>query len=84
MGKRFDDYTEVNCNDCGRYWDNSCDGAPVGSQRVCNSFLATRSIVIPAQIKSLEKRLERLRGLMKTLAWITVALLIKDLIILVS
>lgn len=84
MAKRFDDYMEVDCNDCEHYWDNSCDGASVGSQRVCNSFLATRKVVIPAQIKSLENRLERLRGLVRILAWITVASIIKELIILVS
>lgn len=82
--KRFDDYMDVDCNECERYWDNSCDGVPVGSQRVCTTFLATRKIVIPAQIKDLQIRFERLRGLVRVLAWITVAQIIKDLIIIVS
>ena len=69
--KRFDDYKPVDCNECGRYWDNSCDGvkcktnsdkALTGSTRLCNSFLPTRSVVIPAQIKSLEKSVGSLRA----------------------
>ena len=51
--KRFGDWKEVDCNDCSHYWDNSCDGSCKGSQRVCNSFLATRSVIIPAQIDKL-------------------------------
>lgn len=55
--KRFDDYSEVvDCNDCSHYWDSSCDGVSKGSTTNCNSFLATRSIVIPQRIKQLEKR----------------------------
>lgn len=68
--KRFDDYKPVDCNECGRYWDNSCDGVKcktnsdkdsTGSTRLCNSFLPTRSVVIPAQIKSLETSVGSLR-----------------------
>jgi len=58
--KRFEDWTQVDCNECARYWDSSCDGSQ-GSQRPCNSFLATRSVVIPGQLKALEKRVDRLR-----------------------
>lgn len=67
--KRFDDYTPVDCNECGRYWDNSCDGVKcktnsdkpsTGSTRLCNSFLPTRSVVIPAKIEALEKRVKSL------------------------
>ena len=58
--KRFEDWKEVDCNDCARYWDSSCDGAPC-SQKSCNSYIATRSIVIPKQLNSLEKRTNRLR-----------------------
>lgn len=54
--KRFEDYPTVDCNDCQEYWNDTCDGVPQGSQRPCNSFKATRSIVIPARIKNLEKR----------------------------
>ena len=53
--KRFEDWVKVDCNDCAKYWDSSCDG-PQGPHRPCNSYLATRSVVIPAKLKSLEKR----------------------------
>lgn len=51
--KRFGDWVDVNCNECEHYWNNTCDGVCKGSQRACNSFLATRSVVIPAQIDKL-------------------------------
>lgn len=57
--KRFEDWVEVDCNECARYWDSSCD-AVQGSQRPCNSFLATRSVVIPHKIESLQKGIKRL------------------------
>ena len=56
--KRFDEWEEVNCNDCSRYWDSSCDGVSKGSRKGCNSYLATRSVILPEQIKKLEKRIE--------------------------
>lgn len=59
--KRFEDWTHVDCNDCARYWDSSCDGVQA-TQKSCNSFLASRKVQIPAQIKALEKRCDRLRG----------------------
>ena len=58
--KRFEDWQEVDCNDCARYWDSSCDGVQA-FQKPCNSFLAARKIVIPAQMKALEKRVDKLR-----------------------
>lgn len=54
--KRFEDWEDVDCNECERYWDSSCDGVSKGSYKPCNSFLATRSVVIPAKIKALEGR----------------------------
>lgn len=59
--KRFEDWEEVDCNDCSHYWDSSCDGVSKGSRVGCNSYLATRSIVIPERLNSLEKRFKRLR-----------------------
>lgn len=56
--KRFEDWDKVDCNECAKYWDSSCDGVSKGSQRPCNSFLATREIVIPAKLKKLERRVE--------------------------
>lgn len=67
--KRFEEYPKVDCNECAKYWDNSCDGvkcdvnsdkASTGSTRLCNSFSPTRKVVIPAQMKSLEKRTDKL------------------------
>ena len=59
--KRFDDYQDaVDCNDCSHYWDSSCDGVSKGSKTACSSFLATRSVVIPERLNSLEKRIKRL------------------------
>lgn len=69
--KRFEDWVRnVDCNNCAKYWDSSCDGvkcdtnsdkALQGSRRLCNSYLPTRSVVIPAQIQDLQWRTERLR-----------------------
>ena len=56
--KRFEDWEQVDCNQCARYWDSSCDSVSEGKNRPCNSFLATRSVVIPAKIKSLENRVK--------------------------
>ena len=51
---RFDEWDEiVDCNDCTHYWDSSCNAVDRGVNRPCNSFLATRSVVIPSQIKAL-------------------------------
>ena len=59
--KRFEDWEEVDCNDCVHYWDSSCDGAKKDTRMPCNSFLATRSIVIPEKQKALEKAFKRQR-----------------------
>ena len=58
--KRFQDWNDVDCNECQHYWDSSCDGASKGSTVACNSYLATRSIVIPAKIQVLEQRVKTL------------------------
>ena len=54
--KRFEDWEQVECNECARYWDSSCDGVNKDSKKPCNSYLATRSIVLPEKIKKLDKR----------------------------
>ena len=62
--KIFDDFTEVDCNSCERYWLNQCDGAKThgkGSKMPCNSFLATRKVVIPLQIKRLKNDVKWLK-----------------------
>lgn len=61
VSKRFEDWEKVDCNECARYWDSSCDGVSKGSSKPCNSYLATRSVVIPARLKALEKSNKWLR-----------------------
>ena len=61
--KRFEDWEKVECNDCSHYWDSSCDGATKGSTVGCNSYSATRSIVIPERLNHLERRFR----------WLTIA-----------
>ena len=51
--KRFEEWTKVDCNECANYWNDSCDGSQ-GSEKPCNSFLASRSVILPAKIKRLE------------------------------
>lgn len=69
--KRFDDWIPVDCNQCAKYWDSSCDGVKChtnsdkgvqGSTRLCNSFIACRSVDIPAKIKSLQNDVKWLIG----------------------
>ena len=57
--KRFNDWNDVvDCNECIRYYDSSCDGVPVGSKRTCMSFQATRNVIIPEQIKRLQRSIK--------------------------
>lgn len=58
--KRFDSWEEIDCNDCARWWDSSCDGIEKGVRKPCNSFSAKRDVIIPEQIKSLQKSLKTL------------------------
>ena len=55
--KRFDGWEKVDCNDCGHYWLNQCDGVKKDGEKPCNSFLATRKTSIPEEIKSLKEDL---------------------------
>ena len=64
QNKRFEEWEEVDCNECERWWINQCDGASKGSKKGCNSYLATRSVVLPAKINALEKRLTKLELLL--------------------
>ena len=61
----FEEYPTVDCEDCQSYWKEECDGTPVGSEKVCKAFKATRRTDIPLQIKSLQKASKRLtKGLL--------------------
>ena len=55
---RFDDWEDINmvdCNNCKHYLSDDCDGVPVGSEKPCKAFLATRKVLFPEKIKALEK-----------------------------
>lgn len=56
--KVFDDFPKVDCSECEHYYTNACDGVSKGSQKPCKTFLATRSVDILLQIKSIRTKLE--------------------------
>ena len=58
--KVFEDW-EVDCNSCTRYWDSSCDGVKKNKNKPCNAFLATRSIILPEELKRLKKQINSVR-----------------------
>jgi hypothetical protein len=49
----FSEWEECDCNQCEHYWDSSCDGVAKDKRKVCGQFSATRSVIIPEQIKDL-------------------------------
>lgn len=53
--KVFDDFKEVDCEECESWQLNQCDGVPVGSQRSCTAYKAVRRLNTPLQIKALQK-----------------------------
>lgn len=59
--KRFDDWIKIDCEQCERWWQNQCDGVCEGENRPCNSFLATRSVILPSQIKRLQSEIKHLK-----------------------
>ena len=67
---RFDDWEDINmvdCNNCKHYLSDDCDGVvPVGSEKPCKAFLATRKVLFPEKIKALEKAVR----------WLSVSVLI--------
>ena len=81
--KRFSEWVEVDCNECQRYWDNSCDGCKdslKGSKTPCNSFLATRSVIIPQEIEALKKGYNGLKTVIAILGVIEVVTIILEVI----
>lgn len=70
LPKVFEEW-DVDCNDCKHYWDDSCDACSEGSRRLCNSFVATRRVVLPARIERLESAVRSL----KTIAYMEAVLL---------
>lgn len=59
--KIFEDFQQVDCNDCSHYWDDSCGGVKEGSEKRCTAFKATRRVDIPLEIKALRNDLKWLR-----------------------
>lgn len=74
MTTRFDDWS-VDCNECRHYWDDSCSGAGKGTIKGCRDYQATRSIVIPEQIKKLEESVSNLKLNVRIL-WMVLLLVI--------
>ena len=72
--KIFDDFQTVSCNECSHYWDSSCDGVYKGSNKPCKTFLATRRVDIPQQIKALNIAFR----------WLTIAVIIELILIVVK
>lgn len=58
--KIFDEFPKADCNECEHYWTTACDGTKKDETKVCNSFSATRHVVIPEQIKRLERKIDGL------------------------
>lgn len=56
----FDDFPEVDCNGCTHYYDETCDGTPQGSVRLCKEFKATRRVDIPQQLNDAHRRITSL------------------------
>jgi hypothetical protein len=69
----FSEWEDCDCNQCGRYWDSSCDGVKKDKKKPCNQFVATRSVIIPEQIKRLQKVV---KGLVWAVTFISVSLLL--------
>lgn len=60
----FEDYPEVDCNACECYWTNQCDGAPVGSEKPCKTFKATRRVDVLVACSKAQKDVELLYKLL--------------------
>lgn len=78
QNKIFEDFPTVDCNDCEHWWTNQCDGVKTSqnaSKTLCRTFKATRSVVIPEQIKWLKTRLKLLTVALAVLAAVQIILL---------
>lgn len=54
----FSEWEDCDCNQCEHYWDSSCDAVEKNKRKLCSQFSATRSVVIPEQIKDLYRQLK--------------------------
>lgn len=79
----FEEWVEIECADCERWWLNQCDGcrdAVNGSKTPCNSFLATRNVIIPQQIDELKTTVKRLKiaiGVVSSVVAVLAAVLVE-------
>lgn len=78
--KIFEEWTEVDCNQCELYFLNQCDGVKNNSKKKCTGFLATRHVIIPEQIKQLQDSIKRLRYSYFTLGIILVIHILLELL----
>jgi hypothetical protein len=69
----FSEWEDCDCNECEHYLDSSCDGVDKGKKKQCGQFSATRSVIIPEQIKRLQKVV---KGLVWAVTFISVSLLL--------
>lgn len=60
--KIFEDFPKVDCNECENYYTSACDGVSKDSERPCKTFIATRRIFIPEEIKWLKNEIKTLRA----------------------
>lgn len=74
--KIFEDFPTVDCNKCELYYINQCDGVHEAQERPCTTFKATRSVVIPLQIKRLQRALKWVTGALAILEVLTIIVLI--------
>ena len=81
MGERFDDWSSVvDCNHCGHYQANVCDGVKTGEKRHCNSYVAVRGIDLPRRLAELEKQAKQLWWLSAIYTGVLVALVITTML----
>lgn len=59
--KRFEEWKDVECDECARYWDSSCDGVPQDAHKPCRSFVANRRVSIEGRVNALENAVHSLR-----------------------
>ena len=79
----FEEWVEVECEQCERWWLNQCDGcrdSVKGSKTPCNSFLATRSVIIPEQINALKKEIKWLKTALIFLSGIVLLIAISEVL----
>lgn len=79
--KKFDDWVDVNeCNECGHYWSDACDGTPLGLERPCRVFKATRKMDIPEQLRKVREEVKDVRKFSRVFAVMFILHLIVEVV----